>query len=547
MSLKEQHFYCRCAIIKRDFIDFFSLGNLRNGRKNLKNNYGEKDLATWKTQDKKLTGSQAVTFLCNIVCFHGLQPLIFLENIMLKCLLKYTAGKISLEFKKCIKAGTHAQMQGQIEEIHGERPNVCNESIRTLDESQAKIIVLTQQLKRKDELISTLEKQNEKIIEENLSLEVKRQKWKNKLQKMENDYKDILLELGRLLVENDSNKNIGKENAKFKKIFHPKSSASLVAITEDNMSPLFSSKPIISPDAPPHSAKTEAVTNLSPVLTQSPSESRVQIPGAGAGLADFVPCPEDQYQIERNQNSLNATYESNVSSENMKFSLQVEDRSNVEPISLINKPTCSTDIQVYIAYKLLLSAISIWLLTSDIIKIREWAKDKFEVENNRSLTDIFSQLDQKGVIKAFDLSQLRKFFESIGRCDLVYLIDEFSGGDYDKLKKLISENYRRKNSHKNARNQVQVASSSLHQLPHSSTSSWATAVQRGINNVGRLERQTLAPQNYEIPIASNHARMTNVCSHRPSISSSNVTGNRYSTRGNSETVPYGSAVNNTRG
>ena len=465
---------------------------------------------------------------------------------MLKCFLKYTAGKISLEFKECIKAGTHAQMQGQIEEIHDERPNVRNESTCTLDEPQAKIIALTRQIKRKDELISTLEKQNEKIIQENQLLEKKRQKWKNKFQKMENDYKDILLELGRLSVENDSNKNIRKENEKFKKIFHPKLSASLVAITEDNMLPPFSSKPIISSDAPPHSAKTEAVTNLSSVLTQSPSESREQTVDAGAGLADFAPCPEDQYQSVRNQNRLNAPNESNVSSENMPFSVQVEDRSNVEPISLISKPSCSIAFQVYIAYKLLLSAISNLLLSSDIVKIREWAQDKFEVENNCSLTDMFSQLDQKKAINAFDLGHLRTFFESIGRCDLVYLIDEFSGGDYDKFKKLISENYGVKRSHEHAGNQVQVVSSSVH-LPHNRNSLRATAVERGKSNVGRIERQTSAPQNDEMPIASNHARMTNVGSDLPSISSSNVTGNRYSTRGNSEIVPDGSAVNNTGG
>ena len=518
----------------------------------MNNNYGEKKLATWKSQEEKLAGSQVIMIIIvnfaqsGITCFYRLG--LFLEDIMLKFFPKYKADKISLEFKECIKAGTHAQMQGHIEVIHDERPNVFHESTRALDESQAKIIALTQQVKRKDELISTLEKQNEKIIEENLSLEHEKQEWKNKFQKMETDYKDILLELGRLYVENDSNKNKGKENEKFKKIFHPKSSASLVAITEDNMSPLFSSKSIIPSDAPPHSLKTGAVTNSAPVLTQSPSESRSreQTLAAGAGLADFVPCPEDQYQSVRNQNSLNAPHESNVSSENRPFSVQVEDRSNVEPISLINKPSCSIAAQIYIAYKLLLSAIPNLLLSSDIIKIREWAKEKFEVENNISLTDMFSQLDQKKAINAFDLGQLRTFFESIGRCDLVYLIDEFSGGDYEKFKKLISENYGVKRSHEHAGNQVQVASSSVH-LPHNRNSLRATAVERGKSNVGRIERQTSAPQNDEMPIASNHARMTNVGSDLPSISSSNVTGNRYSARGNSEIVPDGSAVNNTRG
>ena len=548
MSLKGQHLYCRCAIVKRDFIDIFLLGDSRNVRNDLKNNHGEKKLATRKSQDKKLTGSQVniiiVMFLRGIDCFYRLEPL--LENLILEFFPKYKAKENFLEFKECINTGTHAQMQGQIQEIHDERPNVCNESTRTLDERQAKIIALTQQLKRKDKLISTLEKQKERIIEENLSLENERQKWKEKFQKMENDYKDILFEFGRLSVENDSNKNKGKETEKFQKIFHPKLSTSLVANTEGNMSPPFGPKLIITSNAEPHSAQTKAAASLSPVFTQSPSESREQTVGAGAKLADFTPCPEDHYQNDRDQNSSNATYESNVSSENMPLSVQVEDRSNVEPISLINMPSCSIAAQVYNAYKLLLSTISNLLLSSDIIKIRKWATENFEVQNNCSLTEMFSQLDHKGAINAFDLGQLRAFFESIGRFDLVYLIDEFSSDDYDKFKKLISENYRRNSSHEHAGNQVQVASSRV-QLPHNRNSLRATAVDQAVSNVGRLERQTSAPQNDEIPIASNHARMTNVCSDLPSISSSNVTGNRCSTRGNSEIVPDGSAVNNTRG
>ena len=554
MSLKGQHLYCRCAIVKRDLIDIFLLGDSRNVSNDLNNNYDEKKLVTQKSQDKKLTGSQVniiiVMLLRSIDCFYSLEP--FLENLMLKFFPKYKARKIFLKFKECINTGTHAQMWGQIQEIRDERANVCNESTRTLDERQAKIIVLTQQLKRKDELISTLEKQNERIIEEKLLLENEKlllenekQKWKEKFHKMENNYKEMLFEFGRLSVENDSNKNKGKETEKFQKIFHSKSSAS-VANTEGNMSPPFCNKLIITSNAQPYSAQTKAATNLSPAFTQSPFESREQTVGAGAGLADFTPCPDDHYQSDRNQNSSNATYESNVSSENMPFSVQVEDRSNVEPISLINKPSCSIAAQVYNAYKLLLSTISNLLLSSDIIKIREWANESFQVQNNCSLSEMFSQLDHKGAINAFDLGQFRVFFESIGRFDLVYLIDEFSGGDYDKFKKLISENYRRNSSHEHVGNQVQVTSSRV-QLPHNSNSLRATAFIRAISNVGRLERQTSTPQNDKMPVASNHARMTNVCSDLPSISSSNETGNRYSIRGNSEVVPDGSVPNNTRG
>ena len=425
------------------------------------------------------------------------------------------------------------------------KTDFCDQTTQTADELQGKLIVLLkQQLEEKDKLINKLEKQNERIFEEKLSLEKDRQKWEAKFQRMENDYRDILLEFGQLSVENDSNIYKVKESEKFQKIFPPKSSASLVANTEGNMSLPFCSKSTIPSDAQRHSAQTKAAAKT--VLTQSPSESRGRTVSAGAGLADFTPCPEDHYQSDRNQNRLNATNKTNVSSENMPFSVQVEDRSNVEPISLINKPSCSIAAQIYIAYNLLLSTISNLLLSSDIIKIREWAKEKFEVENNCSLTDMFSQLDQKGAINAFDLSQLRTFFESIGRCDLVYLIDEFSGGDYDKFKKLISENYRGKRSHEHAGNQVQVASSRVH-LPRNRNSLRATAVERGKSNVGRLERQTSAPQNDEMPMASNNARMTNVGSDLPNVSSSNVTGNRYSTRGNSEIVPDGSPVNNTRG
>ena len=351
--------------------------------------------------------------------------------------------------------------------------------------------------------------------------------------------KEQLLETNILIKEREGALKV--ETRKFENIFPPKSSTPLVANTEGNNSPhSLSPGLIISSDVKPNSSQSNVETNLT-----FPSQLQEQAVGTGAHLAEFNPLPQDQYLSNGNRNALNATNKSNFSSENVPFSIQVEEGSNAQHMSLIDEPSCLIAAQIYNAYKLLLLTISTSLLSSDIVNIREWAYGKFAIESNLSVTDVIFQLDRKGAINAYDLNHLRAFFVSIVRFDLVYLIDEFSGGDYDKFKKLISQNDRRSRnySREQAGSEIQVASSGLH-LPHNSNSLRAITVDQAVSNVGRLEPKTSAPQNDEIAMTGKHGRMTNVFSNLLNTSS---TDGRYSTRGNSKTVPDGSVVNDTRG
>ncbi len=66
--------------------------------------------------------------------------------------------------------------------------------------------------------------------------------------------------------------------------------------------------------------------------------------------------------------------------------------------------------------------------------LKDWAAQNFSINNPQNATDVFLQLDQKAVINASDLSLLCKFFESIIRFDLMYIIDAFLLGDYSLLR-----------------------------------------------------------------------------------------------------------------
>ena len=121
------------------------------------------------------------------------------------------------------------------------------------------------------------------------------------------------------------------------------------------------------------------------------------------------------------------------SQEDLSFSVQQDDSNGREFISLGNIPPASVATTVYNNYKLLLLSLVQSLLSSEVVKLKDWAAQNFST-NSQNATDVLLQLDQKGIINASDLSQLRDFFESIVRIDLVHIIDEFLLGDYSLLR-----------------------------------------------------------------------------------------------------------------
>ena len=116
------------------------------------------------------------------------------------------------------------------------------------------------------------------------------------------------------------------------------------------------------------------------------------------------------------------------SCESVSFSVQQDDSS--ERISLSSEPTISVAATLYYNYKLLLLTLPQSLFSSDVARLKNWAREKFLIENVQNATDVLFQLDEKGAINAEDLSQLCDFFKSIVRYDLVHIIEAFVLGDY---------------------------------------------------------------------------------------------------------------------
>ena len=121
------------------------------------------------------------------------------------------------------------------------------------------------------------------------------------------------------------------------------------------------------------------------------------------------------------------------SNEDLSSSVQQDDSNGREFITQGNIPPTSDN-----NYKLLLLSLGQSLLSSDVVKLKDWASQNFSIENAQNATDVLLQLHKKGIINASNLSPLRDFFESIVRIDLVHIIDEFLLGDYSLLRQIPS-------------------------------------------------------------------------------------------------------------
>ena len=121
------------------------------------------------------------------------------------------------------------------------------------------------------------------------------------------------------------------------------------------------------------------------------------------------------------------------SDETLPYSVQQDYSNAPEYINLKHIPPASVAASLYNNYMFLLLSLAQNLLSSDVVKLKVWAAQRFSIDNPQNATDVLIKLDQKGFIHASDLSQLRDFFESILRIDLVCVIDAFLLGDYSVL------------------------------------------------------------------------------------------------------------------
>jgi hypothetical protein len=388
-----------------------------------------------------------------------------------------------------------------------------------------------------------IEKKN--ISEEKILLENELRQLQDKYGNLEKQYKDTLLDFGRLSVESDSKTNLKKESETFQKLFFPKLSASLVSSSH------FNHRSTINSDVQSNSVQSEDEKKPLPALSL-PSPSGEQFVGAGGELVELNACQGDNQSKgfeAQNQNQGSNVRPNNesidVSPDSPPLPTEVHERSTAQPLGLINEPSSSVSAHVYNAYKLLLLTFSDRLLHSDIIKLKEWSNEKFSSDSNLSPAKVILQLDQKGAINASDLGQLRVFFESITRFDLVYLIDEFYNGDYDKLRKLINQHKSINSRHGRVAHLNRVHSPRV-LLPHNNTprSPLRSNTVNRVGNVEVIERPSTADENNGASIARNrHVPYSNVANTSNSIAS----GSKCSMYENSEDIPDCSAVNNTRG
>ncbi|CAB4005485.1 RING finger and CHY zinc finger domain-containing 1-like [Paramuricea clavata] len=388
-----------------------------------------------------------------------------------------------------------------------------------------------------------------KLFEECISIENKLQQLKDRYGNLEKEYKDTLLELETLSVESDSKTNLGKESETLQKLFSPKPSASLVVNMEGNSSPHFSPSSTINSDVQPSDVQSEEEKKPLAVLHLSFSSGKQSVGEDGELVVNACQADTESKEFEA-QNQNQGKHESFDSSlDSTRFPIEVEERSNAEPLGLINEPSSSVSSHVYNVYRLLLITISDRLPNSDIIKLKEWADEKFSVDTDLSAEKVILQLDQKSAINILDLSPLRAFLESISRYDLVYLIDEFYNGDYAKLKQLIKQHESRNNIYERVTNLNRVHSSGV-LLPLNKTQGSSlkpNPVNRDINIVQELQRPSTADKNNGVFIARNRQCTDSVRLNSTSTSNTIVSCNRFSTHENSEDIPDDPAVKNTRG
>ena len=289
-------------------------------------------------------------------------------------------------------------------------------------------------------------------------------------------HEEILAELGEITIKNTAKENEEKRSKLFEQIFGSHinvakdSSASVRAMGNDKKSSHVNSSqnslriqnqnidenneyPLSSSSIVCEAAACEQPVVGATALTQrsnhEPEISEIaknDIAGSGPEAGDqnsaeltTVKSPNECQSKTHGTSSFSALPTSKVTSrqgyEREYLSLSVQqDGSEEEYISLSNVPPFSVATTLYNNYKLLLMFIAQKLLSSDVTKLRNWADQKFSITNPENPTDILFQLDEKGLINASDLIQIRDFFQSITRIDLVHVIDAFLLGDYSLLR-----------------------------------------------------------------------------------------------------------------
>jgi hypothetical protein len=267
----------------------------------------------------------------------------------------------------------------------------------------------------------------------------------------------ILAEHGQILVEQTAKESEGRKSDLFQRIFRsssPEAKRSVVSTTASGKQPAQGAEALQGGNH--QRGKQETATrdkdeskiqrenqnntgistyrsndeNQNPTTQNSSSIASGEKTSGGEGIdtSGHVKGTGDATSTSRDENNTLQSYE------NLSFSVQQDVSNGTEYISLGNVPPTSVATTLYNNYKFLLLSLGQSLLSSDVVKLMDWASQNFSIENAQNATDVLLQLDQKRIINASDVSPLRDFFESIIRIDLVYIIDEFLLGNYSLLR-----------------------------------------------------------------------------------------------------------------
>ncbi|CAB4012862.1 RING finger and CHY zinc finger domain-containing 1-like [Paramuricea clavata] len=226
-----------------------------------------------------------------------------------------------------------------------------------------------------------------------------------------------------------------------------------------------------------------AIQNESEMREMSSGGERIDQTG-NVKVASLMPMPSGEERNEKG--STQRIYE------DLSFSVQQDDSNGREYISLSNVPPTSVATMLYNNYKLLLLSLGQRFLFSDVVKLKEWATQKFSIENAQNGTDVLFQLDMKGIINASNLNPLRDFFESIVRIDLVCIIDEFLLGDYSLLRQIPAWKKREANR--------------THNLQHGSTSCYTSVVNTACSSQSFPQGSSTAGRTSTCPAEVNRNR-----------------------------------------
>ena len=247
------------------------------------------------------------------------------------------------------------------------------------EELKETIVKLEKELKRKDQKIEIL---TNELTNSQKELERKDQKIEiltNELNNNKHQSQEFFEEFGQLKFESDRKARETKRKTRFEEIFHTKGMRSNLSNNVAGSLPV----------------STEQTSYKDEQQQQSTTDEE---------------CQGDITEVENEANH------DNLANENIC--------SITESNTNVPSPTNNELNQHFHA---LLDTIEKSLLSEDVSRLKEWAHERYSIEFE-NVFHVFRHLDENRQ----NLTVLRDFFESINRTDLIFRIDGFLEGQYDR-------------------------------------------------------------------------------------------------------------------